>query len=172
MRALSRALSIAILALASGGSGAGAQSLDELLTPGDPARLAAAFKAICLDPGPNPEARATAATAAPWNFKPKGATGKLGSVYDAWPLQLVISRRGGVPSCVMTSSLPSETDIAAIAAIAETAFSARDGSIDSARRGIRWNNMGGETSQVAFSMRDGAGIKVGSFIVTTAKVKR
>ena len=165
------ALAIALLALAGGVSGAGAQSLDELITPGDPARLAAAFKAICLDPGPNPEARIAAATVAPWNFRPQGATRKLGRVYDAWPLQLVISRRGPGPSCVMTSSLPSDTDIAAIAAIAETAFGARDGRIDSARRSIRWRNMGDEMTQVAFSMQEGTGIKVGSFIVTTAKVK-
>ncbi|MGZ8997290.1 MAG: hypothetical protein ACXW2T_00390 [Allosphingosinicella sp.] len=165
------ALAIALLALASGFSGAGAQTLDELITPGDPTRLAAAFKAICLDPGPNPEARIAAATAAPWNFTPKGATKKLGSIYGAWPLQLVISRRGPVPSCVMTSSLPSETDIAAIAAIAETAFGARDGRIDAARRSIRWRNMGDEVTQVSFAIRDGAGIKVGSFIVTTAKVE-
>jgi hypothetical protein len=165
------ALAIAILALASGVSGAGAQSLDELITPGDPARLAAAFKAICLDPGPNPEARIAAATAAPWNFKSQGATKKLGSIYGVWPLQLVISRRGGVPSCIMTSSLPTETDIAAIAAIAETAFGGRDGRIDAPRRSISWKNMGDEMTQISFAIQDGAGIKVGSFIVTTAKAK-
>jgi hypothetical protein len=165
------ALVVALLALASGVSGAGAQSLDELITPGDPVRLAAAFKAICLDPGPNAEARAATAIAAPWNFKPKGATRKLGSVYGVWPLQLVLSSRGAVPSCVMTSSLASETDIAAIAAIAETTFGARDGRIDTARRSISWKNMGDEMTQVGFSMQDGAGIKVGSFIVTTAKVE-
>jgi hypothetical protein len=165
------ALAIALFALASGVSVAGAQSLDELLTPGDPARLAAAFKAICLDPGSNPEARIAAATAAPWNFESKGLSKKLGSVYGVWPLQLVISRRGGVPSCIMTSSLPSETDIAAIAAIAETAFGARDGRIDTARRSISWKNMGNEMTQVGFSIQDGTGVKVGSFIVTTAKVK-
>lgn len=166
------ALAIALLALASGVSGAGAQSLDELITPGDPARLAAAFKAICLDPGPSPEARIAAAAAAPWSFTPKGASRKLGSVYGAWPLQLVISSRGGVPSCIMTSSLASETDIAAVAAIAETAFGARDGKIDTARRSISWKNMGVDTTQIGFSMQDGTGIKVGSFIVTTAKVAR
>ncbi len=164
-------LAIGILALAGGVSAAGAQSLDELMTPGDPARLAAAFKAICLDPGPNPEARIAAATAAPWNFQPQGASKKLGIVYGVWPLQLVITRRGGVPSCVMTSSLPSETDIAAIAAIAETAFGARDGSIDAARGRISWRNMGNEMTQIAFGMQGGAGMKVGTFIVTTAKVK-
>lgn len=166
------ALAIALLALASGFSGAGAQSLDELLTPGDPARLAAAFKAICLDPGPNPEARIAAATAAPWNFKARGASKKLGSIYGAWPLQLAISRRGAIPSCIMTSSLPSETDIAAVAAIGETAFGARDGRIDEARRSISWKNMGDEMTQIGFSIQDGTGIKVGSFIVTTAKVER
>jgi hypothetical protein len=163
-------LAAAILALASGVSGAGAQSLGELMTPGDPARLAAAFKAVCLDPGPNPEARIAAATSAPWNFKPQGASRKLGFVYGVWPLQLVITRRGAIPSCLMTSSLPSETDIAAIAAIAETAFGARDGSIDAARGRISWRNMGNDTTQIGFSMQDGTGIKVGSFIVTTAKV--
>ena len=165
------ALTVALLALACGVSGAGAQSLDELITPGDPARLAAAFKAICLDPGPNAEARAATAIAAPWNFESRGSNQKLGAIYAVWPLQLVISRRGGVPSCVMTSSLPPETDIAAIAAIAETAFGTRDGSIDAARRSISWRNMGDELTQVRFAIQDGAGIKVGSFIVTTAKVE-
>jgi hypothetical protein len=165
------ALAIALLAMASGVSGARAQTLDELITPGDPARLVAAFKAVCLDPGPNPEARIAAATAAPWNFKPQGANKKLGIVYGVWPLQLVITKRGAVPSCIMTSSLPSETDIAAIAAIAETAFGARDGSIDAARGRISWRNMGDDTTQIGFSMQDGTGIKVGSFIVTTAKIE-
>ena len=171
MRPIGLAVAAGALALACGVSDAGAQSLADLITPGDPARLAAAFKAVCLDPGPSAEARVAAATAAPWNFKSQGASKKLGSVYGVWPLQLTISRRGAVPSCVMTSSLPPETDIAAIAAIAETAFGARDGRIDAARRSISWRNMGDEVTQVGFGMQDGTGIKVGSFIVTTAKVE-
>jgi hypothetical protein len=153
MRALRPGLiGFAAFACASAASPAAAQSLDDLLKPGDPVRLVDAFKAICVDPGEDPKAQAAVATAAPWNLEYKGQSGKLGSVYLAFPLQLTLSEVKGLKVCLMTSSIPAESELGPMADLARTRLGTGEPAVNAKNQRLIWSPGAPDGRTISFSL--------------------
>lgn len=155
-------------------SGASAQTLEEMLTPGEPAKMTAAFKAICLDRLGSEEAQAAAATAQPWSFELRPGRIEGARVFVAWPLQLVLGTEGDQRRCIVTSSLPDDTQLEGSRREVGSLLGLGEGLMTKSgkRRAVLWKqDFDGATGVVGWELFDGAGMKTANLSVSTAKAE-
>ena len=144
-------------------------TLDQLLTSGDPATMARTFKAVCLDHAADPDAQAKAAVLPEHGFTLERTDPRLGRVFRAWPMQLVVAANKAEGVCAITTMLPTTLARAeAVATVAKT-LDLRDASSpakDPASVGWTYDR-GDKHYPVKFALEPSTGILVATLAVLT-----
>jgi hypothetical protein len=119
-------------------SPAASQSLADLLKTSSPEELATAFKAICVDHAGDRAGQIAAATGPQWHLTARTTRSVRLAVFEAWPLQLHLSREKKIETCIMVSSMDQGTTSQAVADKAQTILGA--GALVSEIRGdvVKW----------------------------------
>ena len=151
------------------GPDAGA-ALSQMLTPGDPAKVAAAFKAICLDHPADADAQAKTATAPEWGFKAEARSMQVGRVFTAWPMQLVVAMTKTQGACLITSTVADTVDRAGAARTIGTALGLGEPTIAAKRETeVDWT-YGEKRYPVRLDVRKSAGLSIVTLGVETEGV--